>query len=825
MSSVAAIAHLSAIGTDGLPANDKADEPTEGSGCDERLAVLSRGSGEGPPSEGLENVSCQSLLSVGQQPQNSRMNRPPRRVCWAIAGLLTAVAAVAAGDPPRVALACKAGNDIHRVLQNSGLTWPRFDDPAEAVEAAAQGTGVMILADGDSAQTIPLSGALFKRAASKRLRLFVEYPSFVPGLALGQPRVAAWERAVVTSDAFGADLPKRRILSLHQCSFIPMTRESAHLVLARVAGYDTTVFGLPKQGYSLLFELPEADAGLPVLVSAARLSQFVTARYAPTEAWQGVWQMILRWLAPDTAVPPLRWKPSVRPSYGRDEPLPLEVENRALRRGVEWFEKSKLLLHPSRLPEIAQRAAAGDAPAPPVQAPIGDGSLGILEGYLSRVQTDGRQLQTVARRGDCTAESAMALAFAGKAFEEPRYTDIARNLLDFYLFISEARKGERGDVRHGAYGLVAWGISTPAWMVANYGDDNARLLLGTLATAALTRDDRWDEAVLLCLLANLRTTGPLGFRGDRIDLGPLGTQGWEFFFRRRLTNYAPHYESYLWACYLWAWHKTGLDLFRERAKTAIRRTMTAYPGRWRWTNGLQQERARMLLPLAWLVRIEDTPEHRAWLRRVAGDLLGLQDASGALREQMGELARGQLIPPQSNEAYGTGEAPLLQQNGDPVCDLLYTCNFALLGLHEAAAATGDALYLEAEDKLVRFLCRIQIRSEQHPELDGGWFRAFDFRRWDYWASSSDSGWGAWCIESGWTQGWITSVLAARRLKTSFWELTSGSALRRHLEKLRPAMIPDRVLTSEVPQSTRYENQTDFNGRRPRHAGGHHRRRC
>ena len=33
--------------------------------------------------------------------------------------------------------------------------------------------------------------------------------------------------------------------------------------------------------------------------------------------------------------------------------------------------------------------------------------------------------------------------------------------------------------------------------------------------------------------------------------------------------------------------------------------MKAYPEEWHWTNGLQQERARMILPLAWLLRVED----------------------------------------------------------------------------------------------------------------------------------------------------------------------------------------------------------------------------
>ena len=65
--------------------------------------------------------------------------------------------------------------------------------------------------------------------------------------------------------------------------------------------------------------------------------------------------------------------------------------------------------------EIAREAKGdGRTPTPPVDAPSGDGSLGILEAPLSVIQHDGSQLQSVARRGDCTGESAMALAFGGK---------------------------------------------------------------------------------------------------------------------------------------------------------------------------------------------------------------------------------------------------------------------------------------------------------------------------------------------------------------------------------------------------------------------------
>jgi hypothetical protein len=430
------------------------------------------------------------------------------------------------------------------------------------------------------------------------------------------------------------------------------------------------------------------------------------------------------------------------------------------------------------------------APSPPPGSGIGDGSCGILEGFSATVLPDGTQLQRTPRRCDCTAESAMALAFGGQLFQQPNDGTISEHLLDFLYFISEARKREYANPTNGAYGLIAWGVNNPPWFIASYGDDEARVLLGTMAASSLLNQHRWDKAMMQCLLADLRTTGKLGFRGERLDVGPLTQNGWRYYFEQSPIDYSPHFESYLWACYLWAWHATGYELFHQRAETGIRMMMEAYPNRWRLVTGLQEDRAHMLLPLAWLVRLDDTPQHRAWLRQMAVDLLSSQDSSGALPEQLSSGAGGGSHPPKSNAAYGTTEATLLQQNGDPVSDLLYTMNFAFLGLHEAAAATGDRLYSDGEDRIAEFFSRIQMKSSNHPELDGGWCRAFDFQSWDYWASSSDVGWGVWSIETGWTQAWIGSVLAMRHMHSSLWNLTSKTEIQKCFVELKPIMIPE-----------------------------------
>jgi hypothetical protein len=58
--------------------------------------------------------------------------------------------------------------------------------------------------------------------------------------------------------------------------------------------------------------------------------------------------------------------------------------------------------------------------------------------------------------------------------------------------------------------------------------------------------------LLRALYANLRTTGKLGFRTDRIDIGPLEAKGWRAYHDASPFNPALNFEAYLWACYLGA---------------------------------------------------------------------------------------------------------------------------------------------------------------------------------------------------------------------------------------------------------------------------------
>jgi hypothetical protein len=697
-----------------------------------------------------------------------------------LALLLFTTSSARAGRRLNITVVAPTSHDFLAVLKESGCRVRREDSVDRALLAAPSGSAVMLLTPGYPDQRTPLPPGLLGRAAEKDLRLYVEYPADHPGVSSGSPVMLEWERAVVAAERIGPALPRLRILSLSGGPLSPLAGGEPLLVAARVAGFDTAVFGLPPRTLPLLVRYPDRR----LLVAASALSRFRVARFAPAADWARVWEQILTELDPTAAPIQLRFRAAVRPAFGETERLPRDSERAAVRRGVDWYRRSGLLLTEERQRHAQAQLAAGknEILPPRPNATGGDGGHGILEGLASAIQPDGSQNHLAGLRADCNAEAAMAFALAGGLLEREADRRTARALLEFTF--TRMTQGPRGNPRHPAYGLIAWGVGSPAWEVANYGDDNARTILAALVASASLRTDQWDAHLLRALLANLRTTGRLGFRGDRIDIPDLERNGWKHYEAAAPVNHAPNFEAYLWACNLWAYERTGHTPFLEKARTAIGLSMDAYPTGWRWRDSL--ERARMLLPLAWLARVEDTPRHRAWLRRVADDLLATMQPSGAIRERFGG-GGGHLQAPASNESYGSGEAPLAQRDGDPVTDQLYTTGFALLGLREAAAATGDADLRRAEDLLAGYLCRIQVRSERHPFVDGAWFRAFDYGRWDYFASAADAGWGPWNAETGWGLAWINAVLALRQLKTNVWDLTGGSRIAAQWESIQAEM--------------------------------------
>lgn len=678
-----------------------------------------------------------------------------------------------------------AENDLYKVLKFEGFKVKLFDSANNAIKSAERGMAVFIVATGYPKVKTEINPGMLQLAKKKKLRLYVEYPAMLPGVKVSDSIMkSSFERGVITSTVFGRRLEPLSIVGINDCHIIPAEIDSPMIVLAKVAGFDKAVYGLNDvKKYPVLFRHDN------MMIAMTKLSNFASGRFAPSSSWKEVWKYILEWMTGKRNLVSNNWLSYLEPSFKQNQPLPKNAGSDAVKRGVNWFFNAHLLVDSSWKDEWLKYQGNGLNPiGPPVKrnAKTGNGTLGIIEGPTSKINFDGTQDYRYWVRADDQGEAAYALAAASTLSDKKRNQKVASNLIDYVFENSNLRGGDKSDTSSPVFGLIGWAVTHPNVF---YGDDNARFILGVIGTSAFINTGKWDKKILENIIANFRTTGVKGFRGDRLEEKDIINNGWKFYWKGNKENPHPHFESWLWACYLWLYDKTGYEPLLKRTEEAIRITMRAYPDKWRWTNGIQQERARMMLPLAWLIRVSDTKEHRQWLDLIVSDLLTFQQTNGAIREELGKSEIGLFGPPKSNKEYGTTEAPLIFENGDPVADMLYTNNFAFFGLNEAYHATKDVKYFKALKKLSDFLIRIQVKSKKFQDLDGAWFRAFNYELWDYWASNGDAGWGAWATLTGWIQSWIVSTQVLVEQHESYWNLTRNSKIDRYMDQTINLMLP------------------------------------
>ena len=678
-------------------------------------------------------------------------------------------------------------NEVYQLLKSEGFKLIIFDSPEVMIENATNGSGAVIVCDTYPMCPLEITQETYKLAQQKKIRLYWEYPDKLPDVCVEKENFhASLERGVITSDKL-MNLEPMDIIGVNDCYTRVAKVNDPLIVLARVAGFDQAEYGIEDvESYPLLCEKDN------ILVAFTKLSNFRTGRNEPLGAWQSVWKYIISFVTNDSDFTfSTEWPSDVRPTYSREQSLPADAGKDMISRGLEWFFNGRFFIDPSWKKLQLERQGDGLMPvarALPADSKVGNGSMGILEGHASNIYYDGEQDFRYWLRADVQGEVAFALAAGGKSLNNSTYEEVSKNLMEYVLKKSAFRAGKRIDPSSPVYGLIGWSDTHP---YVFYADDNARLVLGLIGASAFMDYDRWNKEIIENILANFRLSNVNGLfgNGGRLEEPQILEKGWQYYAKRpELVNPHPHFESWMWACYLWLYDKTGYQPLLEKAEKAIRLTMENYPEGWKWTNGIQQERARMILPLAWLVRVQDTSEHREWLDQVVSRLLENQQISGAIREELGNSSTGTFGKAKSNKDYGVTEAPLISHNGDPVADMLYTSNFAFFSLNEAARATGNTQYQEAVEKLSDFLIRIQVKSDRYAHLDGAWYRAFDYNRWDYWASNADHGWGAWSTLTGWIQSWIIGTQVLIEDDTSFWDKTKGVSMKPHMDEVIQTMF-------------------------------------
>lgn len=651
-------------------------------------------------------------------------------------------------------------NDLARLFPEHAVS-STFE---EVLETCAPGERIILSCDAyPSLQDNPrIPEALLEKACAKQVRLYVEYPEQVGNLRFSEPLPKSFERTFSTQE-FGG-ICTGAIFAHHACWLkgCDAAPGETYLASAIIAGYTKAAFEIPEERVPLLYRHPQYEN---VLVAGTSLTCFRRARFAPAGQWRKLWQFILDDLGCGVRMP--AWQMSVHPTFGQDEPLPADAEKQAFDKNVQWLRRWNISSH--------------------------NGPL-IGEGFDSLIDHEGFQKAHTRERSDIIALSALVLAFDWAVNRNVVSRDTCAKTID-RLFTHPANICL--DPESPLYGQMSFYENVPIYYSSGNG-----LSVVSLAAAdeLLNRGAIHGREMLRCLNSLLRTTGRFGFRRSSFCPEDFQKHSPRWYAEEGYIHRCPHRQASMWAGFLLAFRLTGCRDYLEAAECGLRMTMEAFPDL-NWMNGLSQEFARLLMPLAFLVQCDDTPEHRQWLDRACRAIEELEQPCGAIRESLGRRELGTYPPPESNKDFGIKEASLIQENGDPCCDTLYTIGFALLGLHEAAMATGEPRYEEQARRLAAFTVRIQAESQEHPELSGAWIRGFDYGFWDYWGSPADLSWGPWCAETGWGNATIAATLALRRMKKSLFELAAATSWRQFLSDM----------PEELPQMTKPARQMPSQG--------------
>lgn len=443
------------------------------------------------------------------------------------------------------------------------------------------------------------------------------------------------------------------------------------------------------------------------LVCGFRLCNFRRARLAPRENFETLIRAILCFLLGERVE--INFELPVC-TYEKQTVKTAADTYEAVRRGLAWFHGANMLR--------------------------GGGEMGVYEGFSHYVKAqNGEQLRADMIRTDCTAETggAFLLDYLVRGNEESR--TVFEKTDNFCFNCMQIKDGPHR-------GMLRWTES--AWEVC-YQDDVARAIFPTLLLENFGGGAPHFREAVASLEYMLKTTGEDGLRVFRTDIYKLTDAECERLKKSGVGIPSAHYNAYYHAALLLAYRAGAPERFLEVAKKGLTSIMALYPNTRRETSETE-EYCRLIFPLAVLYEATKDPEHYEWLCRVTDDLAQFRHPSGGYAEWDTDYRA-------ACARNNAGECALLANNGDPVCDLLYSNNWLPLGFAYAYLVTGEKRFHDLWADIASFLLSCQIHSK-NKNLDGAWTRAFDMNRWETYGVPHDVGWAPCCIETGWTMGEI-----------------------------------------------------------------------
>jgi len=453
------------------------------------------------------------------------------------------------------------------------------------------------------------------------------------------------------------------ILEPNACRYIPYLPSpgsppfTIYATLTKVAGFDYAVYGINKttdKPVPLLFETP-LHPGL--LLSAIPLSPVTTQRYSPVQRFSQLWgHHLLPWLLQPDTTPETQhsnhqthphseiWNntmfhANVRPSFTATERLPPDASQNAVQAHLHWlhttsnllvaspaeYEVSRLLLQHNQaangwnrniysLPHLV--ASNGRATLDTGNLNPGQGSLGIFEGYLSLI-SQGSQATSVRIRSDCVAESAAALSLGGwngGNWSDGTAASTAIALLT-HVFTAAQHNDGNGATKETTpsplSGLLRWGTNVGAARREElFSDDQYRALLSSAFAATVLNTTAFHVPIARLLLSNARLinrNGCTAWLGN--PASDLVANGWQHYHDdASFTSELQYFQASARAGNLFGYALTSnATVFLDRTVIGLNNSMQSfYAKKWGCQVGLTPALSRMILPLAWLVRVMDT---------------------------------------------------------------------------------------------------------------------------------------------------------------------------------------------------------------------------
>ncbi|WP_053362667.1 hypothetical protein [Bacillus sp. FJAT-27251] len=426
-----------------------------------------------------------------------------------------------------------------------------------------------------------------------------------------------------------------------------------------------------------------------------------------------LWNKVVTWLQMDYQMPIQTIGQVIKLSKQTDIETTLE-------KGMNWFLTSGIL-------------------------PKEDGSLGIYENVHSIRSDISKDL-----RPDCHAHTALVFYLYGEYKGNREWIDRSANLLN-YLFEAGFQDTDPNSL---TYGFWKWFHSPKRKPDQMFSDDNGWVALVLLYLYRKTGNIEYKNRGLLTAYSLLDTQNKNGLRLECIREQELMEKGKDYFKQSAEASMNPHFEAIVHAAFIQAYYVSQDDKFLQAAHQG---TLTLLDNKedLKFMYSKTAGYSRFLLSLAQVYTVtKDAAIHK-----------GLHEVIEYLSQKQHKLGGIEESDNPDPERYGMEDTGVFRFNGEGIADQLYTNNFLTMNAWEAWKAAGDPAIQNLHDNLVNYIASIQISSQQ-KEFDGGWMRSLHLDSFEYFGNNGDTGWGAYVIESGWTNAITLSGLLLKVMDQS-----------------------------------------------------------